>query len=47
MGPHVVRDQMQQMRRGIAALESEGFRRVYRLSSVAEVDAATVVREPL
>lgn len=47
MGPHVVRDQMQQMHRGIAALESEGFRRVYRLTSIAEVDAATVVREPL
>ena len=47
MGPHVVRDQMQQMRRGITALEDEGFRGVYRLSSVEDVDAATVVREPL
>jgi protein phosphatase len=47
MAQHVVRDQMQQMRRGISALEDEGFRRVYRLSSVEDVEAATVVREPL
>jgi protein phosphatase len=47
MTPHVVRDQVQQMRRGIAHLEREGFRRVYRLGSVDDVDAATVVREPL
>ena len=47
LGPHVVREQVQQMQRGFAALESEGFRRVYRLTSVAEVEGATVVREPL
>ena len=47
MAQHVVRDQMQQMRRGLSTLEDEGFRRVYRLSSVDDVDAATVVREPL
>ena len=47
MSPHVVRDQVEQMRRGLSELEREGFRRVSRLSSVAEVDAATVVREPL
>jgi hypothetical protein len=28
-------------------LEKEGFRKAYVLSSVEEVDAATVVREPL
>jgi hypothetical protein len=47
MAPHVVRDQMQQMRRGMVDLEQEGFRQVFRLSSVEDVDAATVVRGPL
>ena len=46
-GPHVVRTQRQQMHRGMRDLQREGFRHVYRLSSEEEVDAATVVREPL
>src|SRR5215469_146858 len=46
-GPHVVRTQRQQMHRGMRDLQKEGFRQVYRLSSVEEVDAAMVVREPL
>jgi hypothetical protein len=35
------------MLRGIDDLEKEGFRRTYRLTSVAEVEAAFVVREAL
>jgi len=46
-GPHVVRTQTQQMHRGMRDLQKEGFRQVYRLNTVEEVDAATVVREPL
>lgn len=47
LGPHVVRTQRQQMHRGMLDPQKEGFRQVYRLSSVEEVDAATVAREPL
>jgi polynucleotide kinase-phosphatase len=46
-GPHVVRHQMQQLRRSLRGLDREGFRHVFVLSSVDEVDAATVVRDPL
>ena len=46
-GPYVVQTQHQQMHRGMPDLQKEGFRKVYRLSSVEEVDAATVIREPL
>jgi protein phosphatase len=46
-GPYVVRTQRQQMHRGMRDLEREGFRQVYRLNTVEELDAATVVREPL
>src|SRR5262249_25508160 len=46
-GPYLVQTQRAQMLREMKDLEAEGFRAVYRLTSVAEVDAATVVREPL
>lgn len=46
-GPHVVRQQMQQMHRGLRDLQKEGFRHVYRMGSPEEVDGAAVVREPL
>jgi polynucleotide kinase-phosphatase len=46
-GPHVVRTQRQQMHRGMRDLQREGFRQVYRLNTVEDLDAATVVREPL
>ena len=46
-GPYVVETERQQMLQGIDDLEKEGFRRVYRLISVEELEAATVVREPL
>ena len=44
---HVVRLQREQMQRAVRGLEKEGFRKVYRLGTVEEVDAALVVREPL
>jgi protein phosphatase len=46
-GPHVVRQQSQQLRRSLRNLQREGFRRVHVLHSPEEVDAAEIVREPL
>jgi protein phosphatase len=46
-GPHVVRNQCAQLRRSMRGLEREGLRQVFKLSSAGDVDAATVVREPL
>lgn len=46
-GPHVVRQQSQQLRRSLRNLEREGFRRVHVLRSPEEVDAAEIHREPL
>ena len=45
--PYLASTQRQQFMRGMKDLVKEGFRQVYRLTSVEEVDAATVVREPL
>lgn len=46
-GQHVVRQQSQQLRRSLRTLEKEGFRYVYRLESPEEVEAVTIVRQPL
>jgi protein phosphatase len=46
-GSHVVRNQVQQMRRSLRGLEREGFRYVHKLSSTEEVDAVTIERQPL
>jgi protein phosphatase len=46
-GPHVVRQQSQQMRRSLRNLEREGFRKVHVLHSAEEVDAAEIERQPL
>jgi protein phosphatase len=46
-GPHVVRNQAQQLRRSLRRLDQEGLRHIFTLSSVEEVDEAVVVREPL
>src|ERR687885_3067177 len=39
-GPHVIRQQSQQLRRSIRGLKREGFRHVYEFSSPEEVEAA-------
>lgn len=44
-GPHVVRNQSKALRRSMKQLEREGFRRVFRLSGVEQIAAATVERE--
>jgi protein phosphatase len=46
-GPHVVRNQIQQMRRSLRGLEREGFRYAHKLSSPEEVEAVTIERQPL
>ncbi len=46
-GPHVVRQQSSQLHRSRRGLGKEGFRHVFTLRSVEEVDAATIIRQPL
>ena len=46
-GPHVVRNQTRALKRGIRGLAREGFRQIYEFRSVAEIDAATIGRQPL
>jgi diadenosine tetraphosphatase ApaH/serine/threonine PP2A family protein phosphatase/8-oxo-dGTP pyrophosphatase MutT (NUDIX family) len=42
-----VRNQCMQLRRSLRGLSREGFRYVYELSSIEEVEAATIERQPL
>jgi protein phosphatase len=46
-GPHVVRRQSRDLRRSLRSLRREGFRHLHVLSSVEEVAAATIERQPL
>jgi protein phosphatase len=46
-GPHVVRNQAQDLKRSIRGLEREGFRHVHILNGLDEIDAATIERQPL
>jgi protein phosphatase len=46
-GPHVIRMQLQHLRRSLKGLQREGFRYVYVLSSPEEVANATIERQPL
>src|SRR6266536_1410393 len=46
-GPHVIRQQAQQLRRSLRGLEREGFRHVHVLKSLEEVEAAIIERQPL
>src|ERR1700756_2118607 len=46
-GPHVVRNQSQQLRRSLRGLEREGFRHVFVLSSPEQIEAANITRRPL
>ena len=46
-GPHVVRNHARSLRQSLRGLEREGFRHVFVLRSLEQVEAATVVREPL
>lgn len=46
-GPHVIRQQTQQLRRSRRGLEREGFRHVFALTSPEEVETVTIERQPL
>ncbi|HSE98809.1 MAG TPA: AAA family ATPase, partial [Blastocatellia bacterium] len=46
-GPHVVRQQIQQLRRSLRNLRREGFRHIFELSSPEEVGAVRIERQPL
>ena len=46
-GPHVIRQQSQQLHRSLRGLEREGFRHVFKLTSLAEIDSVVVERQPL
>jgi protein phosphatase len=46
-GPHVVRNQAQQLRRSIRGLEREGFRGVHVFKSPLELDGLEIVRQPM
>ncbi|TWT34174.1 polynucleotide kinase-phosphatase [Blastopirellula retiformator] len=46
-GPHVIRQQRSQLRRSLKALKREGFRHIFAMNRVEEIDSATVERVPL
>lgn len=46
-GPHVIRNQCQELRKSIRQLEREGFRHVFVLDSPEQVEAAVIDRVPL
>ncbi len=46
-GPHVIRNQMAALRRGLRGLAREGFRQVHHLHSEAEIEAVVVTRQRL
>ena len=46
-GPHVVRNQVASLNRSLRGMEREGFRYVYRLRSLEDVDQAEIQRQPL
>src|SRR5258708_21926623 len=46
-GPHVVRNQAQQLRRSMRGLEREGFRGVHVFKSAEELEGLEIVRQPM
>lgn len=46
-GPHVVRNQLRQLRRGLKGLKREGFRYQYTLRGPEEIEAARIERQRL
>jgi protein phosphatase len=47
LGPHVIRRQAMQLRQSLRGLQREGFRHVFVMKTIDEVNAATIRREPL
>ena len=46
-GPHVIHNQLQQLRKSMRGLEREGIRHVFSLSSPEDVESVTIERHPL
>ena len=46
-GPHVIRQQSQQLRRSIRNLKREGFRHIFEFSTPEEIDLVVIERQPL
>jgi polynucleotide kinase-phosphatase len=46
-GPHVIRQQSQQLRRSIRNLKREGFRHIHEFSTPEEIDGVVIERQPL
>jgi protein phosphatase len=46
-GPHVVRQQIQQLRRSSRNLKREGFRHIFEFSTPEEIDEVVIERQPL
>ncbi len=46
-GSHVIRQQYQKLHRSLRGLGKEGFRKIFTLKSLAEVESVTLEREPL
>jgi protein phosphatase len=46
-GPHVIRQQSQQLRRSLRNLKREGFRHIFELSSPEQVESVVIERQPL
>lgn len=46
-GPQIPQRMIHEIRRGLGGLQREGFRQIWRLSSVEAIDAARVERKPL
>lgn len=46
-GAHVVRNHIRSLRQSLRGLEREGFRHVFTLNSLEQVEAVTLTREPL
>ncbi len=46
-GAHVIRQQTQNLRRSVKGLQREGFRHVFNLNSIEEIESVEVERQPL
>ena len=46
-GGQVVQRMVSEMRRGLGSLQREGFRQVWKMTSVENIEAATIARQPL
>jgi protein phosphatase len=46
-GPHVIRQQAAQLHKSLRGLEREGFRHVFVLQSLEDIEAAVIERQPL